>query len=218
MYQKDKSTESEATFRQTSGRCKRVLEAAKLEYANKLNESITSQKPGSRDFWKIANSVLNKDKSGEPPLFNGPEVLSPASDKAKLFAENICKNSNLDGSFISLSIVPSRTNLKLHIITVTPKMVKKLIRSLDLSKASGRYCISVVVLTKCQPELSYILAELFSQCLKESYCQIVRRFHPWSRYLRMLGKGLQFSCRPVSLLSVVCKNFENFFNNKIVDD
>ena len=171
MYQKHKSTESEATFRRTSGRCKRVLEAAKLEYANKLNESITSQKPGSRGFWKIANSVLNKDKSAKPPLFNGPEVLSPASDKAKLFAENISKNSNLDGSFISLSVVPSRTNLKLHIIPVTPKMVEKLIMSLDLSKAFGRYCISVVVLTNCQPELSYKSVSegvLFPDCSKIS--------------------------------------------------
>ena len=31
------------------------------------------------------------------PLFNGPKVLSSASDKAKLFAKNFSKNSNLDG-------------------------------------------------------------------------------------------------------------------------
>ena len=66
---------------------KRVLEAAKLAYDNKTKESITSHKLGSRDFWRIANSVLNKAKSAIPPLFNGPEVLSSASDKSKLFAE-----------------------------------------------------------------------------------------------------------------------------------
>ena len=31
-----------------------------------------------------------------PPLLNGPEVLACASDKAKLFAKNFRKNSNLD--------------------------------------------------------------------------------------------------------------------------
>ena len=60
LYQKDKSSESKVKFRQASNRCKRVLEAAKLAYANKTKESITSQKLGSRDFWQIANSVLNK--------------------------------------------------------------------------------------------------------------------------------------------------------------
>ena len=81
---KRKSSDSKIKFRQASNRCKRVLEASKLAYANKTKESITSQKLGSRDFWQIANSVLNKGKSAIPPLFNGPEVLSSASDKTKL--------------------------------------------------------------------------------------------------------------------------------------
>ena len=87
--------------RQASNRCKRVLEAAKLAYTNKTKESITSQKLGSRDFWRIANCVLKKGKSAIPPHFNGLEVLPSASDKAKLFAENFSKNSNLDDSGIS---------------------------------------------------------------------------------------------------------------------
>ena len=131
-------------------------------------ESITSQKLDLQDFWKIANSALNKGKSAIPPLFNGPEVLSSASDKAKLFAENFSKNSNLDDSGISLPVFPSRTNLKLNNISVTPDIVKKVITNLDLSKASGPDCIPVVVLKSCEPELSYLLAELFNKCLKES--------------------------------------------------
>ena len=90
-YQQNKSAESKAKFRQASNHCKRVLEAAKLAYATKTKESITSQKLGSRDFWQIANSVLNKGKSAIPPLFNDPELLSSASDKVKLFAENFSK-------------------------------------------------------------------------------------------------------------------------------
>ena len=96
-------------------------------------ESITSQKLGSRDFWRIANSVLNKGKSAIPPLFNGLEVLSSASDKTKLFAENFSKNSNLDDSGISLPVFPSRNNLKLYNISVNPKMVKMVLTNLDLS-------------------------------------------------------------------------------------
>ena len=84
LYRKDKSSESKVKFRQSNSRCKRVLEAAKLAYAKKTKKSITSQKLGSRDFLQIANSVLNKGKSAISPLFNAPEVLSSASDKAKL--------------------------------------------------------------------------------------------------------------------------------------
>ena len=173
MHQQNKSSESKVKFRQASNRCKRVFEAAKLPYATKTKESITSQKLGSPDFWRIANSALNKGKSAIPPLFNGPVVLSSLSDKIKLFPENFSKNSNLDDSGISLPVFPSGTNLKLHNISVTPKMVKKVIMNLDLSEASGPDCIPVVVLKNCEPELSYILAELFNKHLKEScfpYC------------------------------------------------
>ena len=137
LYQREKSSDFKVKFRQASNRCKRVLEAAKLAYANKTKESITSQKLGSRDFWRIVNSVLNKGKPAIPPLFNGPEVLSSASDKAKLFAENFSLNSNLDDSGVSLPVFPSKTNLKLHNISVTSKIVRKVVMNLDLSKASG---------------------------------------------------------------------------------
>ena len=45
-------------------------------------------------------------------------------------------------------------------------MVKKVIMNLDLSKASGPDYIPVMVLKNCEPELSYILAQLFNKCLK----------------------------------------------------
>ena len=50
LYQQKKSSECKVKFRQASNRCKRVLEAAKLAYANKTKESITFHKLGSQDF------------------------------------------------------------------------------------------------------------------------------------------------------------------------
>ena len=97
-------------------------------------------------------------------------MLPSAPNKAKLFAEDFSNNFNLNNSGISLPVLPSRTNLKLYNVSVTPKMAKKVIMNLDLSKASGPGCIPVVVLKNCVPELSYILAQLFNKCLKESCC------------------------------------------------
>ena len=56
---------------------------------------------------------------------------------------------------ISLPVYPSRTNLKLNNIFVTPKMVKKVKINLDSSKVSGPDCVPAVVLKNCEPELSY---------------------------------------------------------------
>ena len=96
LYQQNKSFECKVKFRQTSSSCKRVLETAKHAYANKTKDSITSQKTDYHDFWRIANSVLSKGKSAMLPILNGLEVLSSASDKPKVFAENFSKNSYLD--------------------------------------------------------------------------------------------------------------------------
>ena len=123
-------------------------------------------------MWLLGHFV---NKSTTPPLFKGLEVLLFASDKAKVLAENFSRNSNLDDSVISLLIFPCRTNLKLHNISVTPKMVK-VTKNLDLSRASGLDCVPVVVLKNCEPELSYILVELFHNCLKELFSRSLEGF------------------------------------------
>ena len=141
-----------------------------------------------------------------------------ASDKAKLFAENFSKSSNLDDSGISLPVFLSRTNLKLHNISVTPKMVKKVITNPGLSKASGPNCIPVVVLQNCETKLSYILAELFKKCLKESRfpdCWKVSSVVPVFKIVEERSTAKNYY--PVSLLSVVSKVFEKLVNNRIVD-
>ena len=50
---------------------KRILNVPNLLMLIK-QESITAQKLGSRDFWRITNGVPNKAKSAISPLFNGP--------------------------------------------------------------------------------------------------------------------------------------------------
>ena len=90
------------------------------------------------------------------------------SDRAKFFPKIFYKNSDLDESDNSLPVFPSITNLNMHNISVTPKMVKKVITTLDSSKASAPDFIPVVALRKCEPKLSYILVELYNMWLKES--------------------------------------------------
>ena len=87
-------------FKEASNCCERVPGSAELAHVNGTKTSIISQKLGFRDFWRTANSFLNKSKSSIPPQCNAPEVLPSVSDKAKLLAENFSKNSNLDYSSI----------------------------------------------------------------------------------------------------------------------
>ena len=97
-------------------------------------------------------------------------------------------------------------------------MVKKVITNLDLLKASGPDCIPVVVLKNCDPELFYILAELFNMCLKESCfpdCWRVSSVVPVFKNVGERSTAKDYCL--VSLLSVVSKVFEKLVNNRIVD-
>ena len=82
-------------------------------------------------------------------------------------------------------------------------MVKKVITNLDLSKASG--------------PTSYILAELFSKCPKESCFPGSWKASSMVPVFKNVGeRSTAKTYRPVSLLSVVSKVFEKLVNN-IVD-
>ena len=90
--------------------------------------------------------------------------------------------------------------------------------NLDLSKASGPDCIPVVVLKNCQPKRSYILAELFNKCLKESCfpdCWKVSSVLPVFKNVEEGSAAKNY--RPVSLLSVVSKVVEKLVNNTILN-
>ena len=87
-------------------------------------------------------------------------------------------------------------------------MVRKVVMNLDLSKASDLLfdCIPVVVLKNCEPELSYISAELFSKCLKESCFPDCWKVSSVAPVFKNVGeRSTAKNYRPVSLLSVVSK-------------
>ena len=128
-------------------------------------------------------------------------------------------NSNLHDSGISLPVFPSRTNLKLHNISVTPTMVRKVVMNLDLSKASAPDCIPAVVLKNCEPEFSYILAELFNKYLKESCFSVCWKVSSVVPVFKNVGeRSTAKNYGPVSLLSVVSKVFQKLLNNRIADN
>ena len=88
----------------------------------------------------------------------------------------------------------------------------------SLSQASGPDCIPVVVLKNCEPEFSYILAELFNKFLKESCfpdCWKVSSVLPVFENVGERSTAKNYCS--VILLSVVSKVFEKLVNNRIVD-
>ena len=76
----------------------------------------------------------------------------------------------------------------------------------------------MVVLKNCEPELSYILAELFNKCQKESCFPDCWKVSSVVLVFKNVGeRSTAKNYCHVSLLSVVSKVFEKLVNNRIVD-
>ena len=76
----------------------------------------------------------------------------------------------------------------------------------------------MVVLKNCELKLSYILAELFNKCLKESCFPDCWKVSSVVAVFKNDGKmSTARNYRPVSLLSLVSRVFKKLVNNRIVD-
>ena len=100
QFHRNKTRDNKKRFSAVRNHCKRFLEEAKSK-----DQSVASQHIGSRDFWKISDSI--------PPLFNVPEVLTSSKDKADLFAWKFSVNSTLGNTLHILPDFPSRTEQKI---------------------------------------------------------------------------------------------------------
>ena len=84
-----------------------------------------------------------------------------------------------------------------------------------MSKVSDPDCIPVMVLKNCEPELSFILAELLNLCLKESYFPDCWNVSSVVHITENFGEvSTVKNYRPVSLLSVISKVIKKLVNNR----
>ena len=75
-----------------------------------------------------------------------------------------------------------------------------------------------MVLKKCKPEISYILAELFNNYMKESCYPDCWKVPSVVLAFKNVGeRSAAKNYHPVSLLSVVSKVFEKLVINRIID-
>ena len=135
-FQRNRCTETKAAFRTASNHCKRVIKNARELYAKSIKSKVAEQRLGSHQFWQIANRILNRSVCSIPTIINGPEVISSAADKAKLFAKNFAANSTLCDQGHQPPVFPTVSDNTLCDIQISVRDVAKLIKNLDSSKAN----------------------------------------------------------------------------------
>ena len=97
QYHPNATCENKKLCCDSRNHCKKVLKDARSNYAEATRCSVASQLIGSGAFWRICNSVLNRGKSTIPSLFNGTEVLTTSTGKARISPSKwfLVKSTNL---------------------------------------------------------------------------------------------------------------------------
>ena len=160
--------------------------------------------------------MLNKETAPIPPLFNGPEVITSAKDKAELFAQIFAANSNVNDEGVPLPDFDTRTDVELKSVDFSVKKIASIISKLDASKATGPDGIPIILLQKCSPELSPVLAKLFRKCFSEScFPSCWKRPSVIPVFKNSGERSSPSNYRPISILTVISKVFEIVINSAL---
>lgn len=221
QYRRNRIAANLDQYRAARKHCKETLHEAKSRYASHVRDSIAKQKLGSKDFWRIYNSVMNRNKSTIPAL-NCSDSKAPmattSAEKAELLSTQFSKNSCLDDGGVTPPPFAMRTQETVPSPPISVKCVKRIISCLDTSKSSGPDGIPVILFKKLSPELSPLLSKLFLKCVDASEfpsCWKIASVVPVPKKGCDLAQTSSY--RPISLLPIAGKIFEALINKTLVN-
>jgi len=197
--------------------CKRTLRRARFDHISRIGAKLASYPPGSKAFWSLAKAVeSNFNQPSLPPLLKPDGSLAHAAkEKANLFASLFAANSRLDTTG-KIPPVSLRTDCTMAEVRIHQKEILKILRSLDVNKASGPDGIPAIVLRRCAPELSPPLTRLYRLSLETG---IVPKSWKLAHVQPVPKKGSRAdpnNYRPIAITSILCKVMERALNNKLL--
>lgn len=197
--------------------CKRVLRKARFDHVGRIGAKLASHPPGSKQFWSLSKAVeTNFCRPTFPPMLKPDGSLAhSASEKANLFASFFAGNSRLDSGFKQPPTVPC-CDSSMPEIAIHAKEVLRVLRSLDVNKASGPDGIPARVLRNCAPELSPVLTRLFRLSLVKRMVPKVWKLANVQPVPKKGDRADPVNYRPIAITSILCKVMERVLNSKLL--
>ncbi|XP_045137177.1 uncharacterized protein LOC123519737 [Portunus trituberculatus] len=196
--------------------CKRMTDTSKWarkHWEQDLRRKLTGPGVGDKTWWTLVKERqgVMRQESVPPLTRQDGTTASSSDDKAALLAKLFAEKMQVECPTRPPPVLPRETAHTITSIPITTELVEKALGQLDAGKATGPDGISPRVLKQCARELSVPLAAIFSACLaekkwpaswKEAYVVPVHKKG---------SKSDPRHYRPISLLSVMGKVFENWW-------
>ena len=198
------------------------LRRARKDDRRRVRRKLVRGKHRDRTWWRLLKRAGGEGRGGHIPTLvssDGSEITT-SSGKADVFGSffaSKCSLGGVDAAPGKLPRVRQRTTETLKHVRFRRSAVKRLLGSLDTTKAHGPDNISTRVLRECAGPLSAPVARLFGFFMRKGTMPRSWKHAHVTPVYKKKAKSDPANYRPVSLLSVLSKVMESVINQQIVN-
>ena len=216
LYNKAKSTGSEEvwlSYRKIRNEITKEINEAHKAYQEKLFDDDTNS--SHKNFWRYIRR-LRKDNTGVAPLKHQNFLIGNPRDKAEILNDQFYSVfTHEDLSDLSQCADPAYSSIP--DVSFSTDGILKLIKSLNINKASGPDNISARVLTICAEEIAPILMILFTQSFNSGELPNDWLTANITPVFKKGDKSNPSNYSPISLTSLCCKLMEHILCHNIMN-
>ena len=191
---------------------------AKDAYYSRLSQRLLDPNTGTKEYWRLTKELYgSKVKGGIPPLIKDDKVYSNAQDKCNIFNDHFAKKSKLPDLLPPLPQLVADTDVSLDHMLFTVDEVLKVIKNLDISKATGPDGISNAILKRTADAIARPLCILFNKSLAWGKFPSDWKIAHLTPIFKSNNKQDHTNYRPISLLSNIGKILERLVFIKLYE-
>ena len=192
-----------------------TIHSAKLSYETNL---ACSNSPQSKKLLYNYLNDLSKHNTTPQTIFHNDIPTSCPSSKAEVFNNyfnSVFTRSNY--TLPGMEDLPSPPSNQISSISTNQTEVCTILLNLNANKAMGNDGISPHTLKHCAYSLAPALTILFNKCFEHSTIPTEWKIQRIQPIFKSGSKSIVSNYRPISILSVISKTFEQIVHKKIIE-
>ena len=214
------SKENEDLYKTHCARCVACLHNAKERGLAAVRQRLKSGSLQDKQWWSTLKAAGGDGRQCTIPVIRDDKgnEHTTSMDKASCFGRHFSAKCSLkeDLHQSDLPHFPRRCDTVLSQVRFRPTTVRRYLKGLDVSKATGPDGIPARVLKQCAAELSQPLSQLFSLCFQHGTQPSLWKTANVVPIHKKRSRTAVQNYRPVSLLSVLSKVMEKVVNRRIM--
>ena len=204
-WKKSKSEYHRLIYNLKRGEANIAMMESKSNYYEKIKNKLCDSKTGSKQYWHLIKSLYgSKIEAGIPSIIDGDKIISTAREKSELFNKHFLKKSTLPDDLPRLPPLEI-PEFSLDLIQTNEDEVKKIIRGLNVNKASGYDNVSNKLIKSTSDAIAKPFADLINKTLTAGKFPRIWKKANVPPVFKQNDRQNKNNYRPISLLSNIGK-------------